>query len=98
MLGALVESMTVSKGRNVDVVLRVPTVNSSGPGQVLPGRSGPPCGDARQAQVTRRRAIGGGLPRSVGTPGFGARMDPSSYWVTHGGGGDTPGETVADSS
>ena len=49
ILGALVESVTVSKGRNVDVVLRVPTVNSSGPGQVLPG------GRARRAATHARR-------------------------------------------
>ena len=49
ILGALVESVTVSKGRNVDVVLRVPTVNSSGPGQVLPG------GRTRRAATHARR-------------------------------------------
>jgi len=47
LVGALVESIVVSPGRQVQVTLRVPTVDSDGPSRVLPGgrprrgRSGP---------------------------------------------------------
>ena len=37
LIGALVESIVVSPGREVRLTLRVPTVGAEGPGQVLPG-------------------------------------------------------------
>ncbi len=78
ILGALVDSVTVSRGRNIDVVLRVPTVDSRGPGQVLPG------GRSRRVAThsKRRQSDAESSEEGYGDPGDTlVRLDSPLTWT-----------------